>query len=281
MLASPPVARPRPLPPRIPGLVDAHCHLDYPPMVDDVAATLAAARAVGVTQVLHVGCTRESQLRALALIDAHAEVFASLGIHPHDAKTTDDTALAELRARAAHPKVLAIGETGLDYHYNLSTPDEQRASLRAHVALARELDLPLVLHIREAHDEALAIVQAVGPRAHHPGMVHCFTGGPKEADAWLALGFHISYSGIATFPTAEAIREAARLTPADRILLETDAPYLSPVPVRGTKNEPAHVAFTCARLAETRGEDPHALARGAAANTRALLRMPAPAPEAP
>jgi TatD DNase family protein len=245
-------------------------------MGDDVAATLAAARAVGVEQFLHVGCTRDSQLRALALIDAHPEVFASLGIHPHEAKTTDAVALAELRARVAHPKVLAIGETGLDYHYNLSTPDEQRASLRAHVALARELDLPLVLHIREAHDEALAIVQEVGPREHAPGMVHCFTGGTREAEAWLALGFHVSFSGIATFPNAEAIRDAVRLTPADRILLETDAPYLAPVPVRGSKNSPANVAFTCARLAEVRGEDPHALAQRAAANARALLRMPAP-----
>jgi TatD DNase family protein len=257
--------------------VDAHCHLDYPPMADDVSATLAAARAVGVEQVLHVGCTRESQPRALALVDAHADVFASIGIHPHDAKTTDEVALAELRERAGHPKVLAIGETGLDYHYNLSTPDEQRASLRAHVALARELDLPLVLHIREAHDEALAIVQEVGPREHAPGMVHCFTGGPKEAEAWLRLGFHVSYSGIATFPTAEAIRDAVRLTPDDRILLETDAPYLAPVPVRGAKNEPANVAFTCARLAEARGQDPHVLARQAAANARSLLRMPVPA----
>jgi TatD DNase family protein len=274
------VARQRPLPPRIPGLVDAHCHLDYPPMVDDVAATLAAARAVGVVQVLHVGCTRDSQLRALALVDAHAEVFAALGIHPHDAKTTDDTALAELRARAAHPKVLAIGETGLDYHYNLSDPPQQRASMAAHVALARELGLPLVLHIREAHDEALAIVQAVGPREREPGMVHCFTGGPREAEAWLALGFHVSFSGIATFPNAEAIREAVRLTPDDRILLETDAPYLAPVPVRGSKNVPANVAFTCARLAELRGQDPHGLALHAAANARALLRMPSPHPAA-
>jgi TatD DNase family protein len=274
------MGRPRPLPPRLPGLVDAHCHLDYPPMADDVAATLAAARAVGVEQVLHVGCTRQSQPRALALVDAHPEVFAALGIHPHEAKTTDDAALAELRARAAHPKVLAIGETGLDYHYNLSTPEEQRASLRAHVALARALELPLVLHIREAHDEALAIVQEVGPRPQAPGMVHCFTGGPRQAEAWLALGFHISYSGIATFPNAAPIREAVQLTPADRILLETDAPYLSPVPVRGTKNEPAHVAFTCACLAQIRGEDPQALARQAAANTRALLRMPAAPPPA-
>lgn len=248
-------------------------------MADDVVATLAAAAAAGVEQVLHVGCSRDSQPRALALIDAHADVFAALGIHPHEAKTTDDVALGELEQRAAHPKVLAIGETGLDYYYNLSDPPQQRASLEAHVALARRLDMPLVLHIRDAHQEALAIVQATGPREHDPGMVHCFTGGPKEAEAWLALGFHLSFSGIATFPTAEDIREAVHITPDDRILLETDAPYLSPVPVRGTKNQPAFVAFTCARLAEARQQDPFVLAQQAAANTRALLRMPAPARE--
>ncbi len=243
-------------------------------MADDVAATLAAARAIGVEQVLHVGCSRESQPRALALVDAHATVFTAIGIHPHEAKTTDATALAELEARLAHPKALAVGETGLDYHYNLSTPAEQRASLEAHVALARRLGLPIVLHIREAHDEALAIVQAVGPRERDPGMVHCFTAGPREAEAWLALGFHISFSGIATFTTAEEIREAVRIVPDDRILLETDAPYLAPVPMRGAKNEPANVAFTCMRLAEVRGVAPPALASQAATNTRALLAMP-------
>lgn len=245
-------------------------------MADDVAATLAAAAAVGVEQVLHIGCTRESQPRALALIDAHPQVFAAIGIHPHEGKTTDDTALAELRERAAHPKVLAIGETGLDYHYNLSDPPQQRESMAAHVALARQLDLPLVLHIRDAHEQALAIVQEVGPRERDPGMVHCFTGGPKEAEAWLALGFHLSFSGIATFPSAQDIREAACLTPDDRILLETDAPYLAPVPMRGTKNQPAFVAFTCAQLAQARQQDPLTLATKAAANTRALLRMPLP-----
>lgn len=243
-------------------------------MVDDVAATLAAAAAVGVEQVLHVGCSRESQPRALALADAHAEVFAAVGIHPHEAKTTDDVALRELEERLGHPKVLAVGETGLDYHYNRSDPRQQRASMEAHVALARRLDLPLVLHIRDAHEEALAIVAAIGPREHDPGMVHCFTAGPKEAQAWLALGFHLSFSGIATFPSAQDIREAVQLTPDDRILLETDAPYLAPVPMRGRKNQPAFVAFTCAQLAQTRGQDPHALALQAASNTRSLLRMP-------
>jgi len=243
-------------------------------MIDDVAATLEEARRAGVEQVVHVGCARETQARAVELAEAHADVFAVVGIHPHHANTTDDEALADIERRAAHPKVVAIGETGLDYHYNLSEPPQQRASLAAHVALARRLDLPVVLHVREAHEEALAIVADTGPRAEAPGMVHCFTAGPREAEAWLALGFHISFSGIATFPKAEELREAVRLVPADRIMLETDAPYLAPVPMRGRKNTPANVAFTCARLAEVRGEDPHVLAKQAARNTRALLRMP-------
>ncbi len=243
-------------------------------MSDDVTATLAAARRAGVVQMVHVGCTRSTQARAVELAEAHDEVFAVVGIHPHEAKTTDDEALAQIEQRAGHPKVVAIGETGLDYHYNLSEPPQQRESLAAHVTLARRLGMPVVLHIREAHEEAPAIVQRAGPREHAPGMVHCFTAGPREAEAWLSLGFHISFSGIATFPKAQELREAVRLVPSDRIMLETDAPYLAPVPMRGTKNIPANVAFTCARLAEVRGEDPHALARQAAANTRALLEIP-------
>lgn len=242
-------------------------------MVDDVEATLEAARRAGVEQVVHVGCTRESQPRAVALAEAHPSIFAVVGIHPHDAKTTDDEALAELEQRAAHPKVVAIGETGLDYHYNLSDPPQQRRSLEAHVAMARRLNMPLVLHVREAHDEALAIVEQTGPRERMPGMVHCFTAGPREAEAWLRLGFHVSFSGIATFPKAEEIREAVELVPDDRIMLETDAPYLAPVPMRGTKNVPANVAFTCSRLAEVRGQDPQVLAALATANTRALLGL--------
>ncbi len=246
-------------------------------MSDDVQAALEHCRAVGVEQVVHVGCSRDSQPHAVELAAAHPEVFAAIGIHPHEAKTTDDEALAELRRLATQPKVVAIGETGLDYHYNLSAPEQQRSSLAAHVHMARELDMPLVLHIREAHREALDIVRDAGPRATAPGMIHCFTAGPTEAEAWLALGFHLSFSGISTFPKAEEIRDAVKLTPDDRILLETDAPYLAPVPMRGTKNLPANVAFTCQRLAEVRGVDPRVLARQAADNTRALLDMPEPA----
>jgi TatD DNase family protein len=266
-------------PPHIPyvgGLVDAHCHLDYPPMIDDLPATLAAGAAVGIVQYVHVGCSPASMQRAAAIARDHAPVFASVGIHPHDASATSDALLREIEELAAQPKVLAIGETGLDYYYDRSPREQQQKSFAQHVELARKLDLPLVLHIRDAHEEAQAIVRDAGPRAQMPGMIHCFTAGPTEARAWLDLGFHLSFSGIATFKTATEIREAAKLCPADRILLETDAPYLSPEPLRGRKNRPAHLAFTCARLAEERGEAAPALAQRAAANTRALLGMPLP-----
>jgi TatD DNase family protein len=266
----------RPLPPFIPGLIDAHCHLDYAPMADDLEATLSAGRAAGVEQYVHVGCSLESMDRAVELSAAHDEVFAVVGIHPHEAKTTDDEALAKVERLAAQPKVVAIGETGLDYHYDMSPREDQRRSLAQHVEMARRLDMPLVLHIREAHDEALAIVAEAGPRTELPGMVHCFTAGPDEARKWLDLGFHISFSGISTFKKATEIREAVKLVPGDRIMLETDAPYLSPEPLRGRKNQPAHVAFTCARLAIERGVEAPALAHQATANTRALLAIPAP-----
>lgn len=262
-------------PPRIDGLIDAHCHLDYAPMSDDLGATLAAAAEAGVVQVLHVGCSLESLDRAMELAEADPRIFVSIGIHPHVASTITDAVIERLRTLARHERVLAIGETGLDYHYNRSTPDEQRSGLARHAELAAEVDLPLVLHIRDAHDEAIEILKDRDvPRG---AMVHCFTGTPEDAGRWLELGYHLSFSGIATFPKAAPVTEAARICPADRILLETDAPYLAPVPVRGRKNHPAYVAFTCQRLAEVRGEAPEALAARAAANTRALLQMPEPA----
>ncbi len=266
-------------PPFLPGLIDAHCHLDYAPMSPDLQACFEAGTAAGVVQYVHVGCSPESMDRAVALADAHPQVFAAVGVHPHEAKHTDEAILGRLRAYAKNPNVVAIGETGLDYHYDLSPRDDQRRSLAQHVELAGELDMPLVLHIRDAHQEALAIVAEAKPRSAMPGMVHCFTAGPDEARAWLALGFHISYSGISTFKTAQGIRDAVALTPADRILVETDAPYLAPEPLRGRKNTPANVAFTCARLAEVRGVSPETLAQQAAQNTRELLGMP-PAPPA-
>lgn len=262
-----------PPPPRLPGLVDTHCHLDYPPMIDDLAGTLRRAADVGVVQLIHVGCSRTSAPRAVSLAAQFPHLFAAVGIHPHEASGADDAAMAEIAALARDPKVVAVGETGLDYHYNRSPPEAQKRALAAHRELARALDKPLVLHIRDAHADALAILGDADPLPRR-GVVHCFTGTPEEAEQWLQRGYYLSFSGIATFPQAQGPREAARRCPADRILLETDAPYLAPVPVRGRKNEPANVAFTCAHLAGVRGDDPPALALQAGANARACFALP-------
>ncbi len=262
-----------PRPPRLVGLVDTHCHLDYAPMIDDLAGTLQRAADAGVVQLIHIGCTRRSAPVAVELAARHDHVFAAVGIHPHDADEVDDAALAEIAALARAPKVVAVGEAGLDYFYKNSAPEAQRRAMAAHVEIARAADRPLVLHIRDAHPDALAVVDAAPPLPRR-GVVHCFTGTAGEAAAWLARGYFLSFSGIATFPHADALREAVRACPADRILLETDAPYLAPVPVRGRKNEPANVAFTCVHLAGLRGEDPAELAVRAGQNARAAFGLP-------
>jgi len=268
-----------PRPPCFPGLVDTHCHLDYSPMIDDLGATLQRAADAGVEQMIHIGCSRVSAPRAVALVAPYAHLFAAVGIHPHDASEADEAALADIATLAQDPKVVAVGETGLDYHYNRSPPDAQKRALAAHREIARALGKPLVLHIRDAHADALEIL-GDAPPLPRGGVVHCFTGTPAEAEQWLARGYLLSFSGIATFPQAGGLRDAARLCPADRLLLETDAPYLAPVPVRGRKNEPANVAFTCAHLAGVRGDDPAALAVQAGANARTFFRLPTRAPAA-
>ncbi len=269
--------KPRVAPPSIPGLIDSHCHLDYPPMSDDLEATLQRAARAGVVQFLHIGCRLDAFDSALALANSDPRIFAALGIHPHDGTTVDDQAMVLLEQRVVQnrERVVAIGETGLDYYYDNSPRNVQQQAFSRHIELANRLDMPLVLHIRDAHDDALHLVDE-HPRRDDPGIVHCFTGTPDEAKRWLDRGFHISFSGIATFPTAAPLREAARICPDDRILLETDAPFLAPVPNRGRKNEPAFVAFTCAHLAAERRQDARELARLASENTRRLLNLPTP-----
>jgi TatD DNase family protein len=274
-LDKPDKTKPRTAPPHVAGLIDSHCHLDYAPMSPDVTGTLARARAAGVEQCVTIGCSPSSMPVAVELARSHAQVFASVGIHPHEARHLDDAMLEQIEQLAASTpeKVVAIGETGLDYHYDFSPRDAQLLGFARQIALAKRLDLPLVLHIRDAHADAWQVLAEHPPR-ENPGVVHCFTGTPAEAERWLELGWHISFSGIATFKTAVALREAAALVPRDRIMLETDAPYLAPEPLRGRKNEPANVAFTCVALANVRGETPGELAGFAAANTRSLFRLP-------
>ncbi|MFO7567157.1 MAG: TatD family hydrolase [Enhygromyxa sp.] len=260
----------RPRPPHIPGLIDSHCHLDYEPMSSDIAATLARAREAGVERCVHIGCSPHSMARAVEIARAHPEIRASVGIHPHEARHLDDALLAQIEQLAGDPAVVAIGETGLDYHYDLSPRDDQLRAFGQQIDLARRLDMPLVLHIRDAHEDAWAVLEEHPPRST-PGVVHCFTGNAAQARRWLELGWYISFSGIATFKKAVELREAVSLVPRDRIMLETDAPYLAPEPLRGRKNEPANVAFTCVALAKLRGEAPELLAEAATANTLALF----------
>jgi TatD DNase family protein len=276
-LDKPPKSKPPTVPPRVAGLIDSHCHLDYAPMSPDVSGTLARAHAAGVEQCVTIGCSPKSMAVAVELARDHAHVFASVGIHPHEARHLDDAMLEQIEQLAAAPgeKVVAIGETGLDYHYDFSPREDQVIAFGRQIDLAKRLDLPLVLHIRDAHADAWQVLAEHPPR-QNPGVVHCFTGTPAEAERWLELGWHISFSGIATFKTATALREAAALVPRDRIMLETDAPYLAPEPLRGRKNEPANVAFTCIALANVRGETPEQLASFATANTRSLFRLPLP-----
>lgn len=258
-------------PPKLPGLIDSHCHLDYAPMIDDVAATLTRAAAAGVERCVHIGCTPSTWSPALALAHAHADVFCALGVHPHDATLADEPTLARLADLVRDPRVVGVGETGLDYFYDRSPRAVQQTAMAAHLAIARAAGKPVILHIRDAHADAWAVVDAA---AAVPGVIHCFTGTPDEAREWLRRGYALSFSGIATFPASEALREAARICPPDRILLETDAPYLAPVPVRGRPNEPANVAYTCARLAAVRGVSAEELARTTAANTAAFFQLP-------
>jgi TatD DNase family protein len=258
-------------------LVDSHCHVAEPEFDADRNAVLARAAANGVTTLVCVGATgpAEANAPAVALAGRHGEVdlFATVGIHPHHASTGDDAAFATLERLAAAPGVVAIGETGLDFHYDFSPRPAQLAAFARTVALARRLAMPLVVHVREAHAEAAAMLSAE-KATDVGGVIHCFTGDAEDARRYLDLGFHISASGIVTFKNADALRQAIRGVPRERLLIETDAPYLAPVPHRGRRNEPAWVRVVAAAVAAVRGEPLPELAASTAVNARRLFRLP-------
>ncbi len=254
-------------------LVDSHCHLDDEKFAADRDATIARAREAGVERMMAIGTGDgpPDLEAAVRLARAHEFIYATVGVHPHDAaKATPETfdRLAEL---AREPKVLAIGEIGLDYHYDFSPRDVQREVFARQLQLAAHARKPIVIHTREAWDETLALIREHG--LPFGGIMHCFTGGAKEADQALELGFHLSFGGILTFPKADDIRQAAARTPEDRLLIETDSPYLAPVPHRGKRNEPAFLAETARRLAELRGVTPEDIARATASNFDRLFRL--------
>ncbi len=207
---------------------------------------------------------------AVRLAEKHDQVYASIGVHPHDASKLTAQTLDDLRALAANPKVVAFGEIGLDYHYDFSPRDAQREAFVAQLQLARELDLPVTIHTREAWDDTMSVLREHWSGEGRKAIMHCFTGDPVQAREALALGFHLSYGGVLTFKTAENVRESARITPDDRLLIETDAPYLAPIPYRGKRNEPAMMVETARKLAEVRGTGVDHIAQVTTANFERL-----------
>ncbi|WP_372929992.1 TatD family hydrolase [Methyloceanibacter sp.] len=234
-------------------LIDSHCHLDFPQLSDELDAVLARAQDAGVALMVTIS-TRVAQFGKLTdIVEARDNVFCSIGTHPHNAAEEPDVTADELIEIARHPKVVAIGEAGLDYHYDHSPRDAQMKGFRTHIAAARETGLPLVIHAREADEDVARILEEESEKGAFPFVLHCFTSGPDLAKRGLALGGFVSFSGVVTFKKADALREIARTVPSTRVLVETDAPYLAPEPFRGKTNEPSFVAHTATRLATVRG----------------------------
>jgi TatD DNase family protein len=256
-------------------LVDSHCHLDDEQFAGDREATIERARDAGVERMMAIGTgggppDLETGIR---LAEQYPFIFATVGVHPHDAAKTTPETFERLAELAQHPKVLAIGEIGLDYHYDFSPRDVQHTVFAAQLELAACARKPIVIHTREAWDDTQALIRGHG--LPFGGIMHCFTGGPQEAKQALELGFHLSFGGILTFPKADNVRQAAALTPQDRLLVETDAPYLAPVPHRGKRNEPAFMLETVRRLAEVRGATTDQIAAITTRNFDQLCRQPA------
>ena len=248
-------------------LVDSHCHLDFADFAPEREAVIERARAAGIGTMVTI-CTRLDEFPAArAIAEAHADIWCSVGVHPHEAADYAETTADELATLAAQPRVIGIGETGLDFHYDHSPRDVQERIFRTQIAAARVSGLPLIIHAREADAEIAHILQEEGAAA---GVLHCFSSGRGLAEAALDLGFYISISGIVTFKNADELRGIVRDVPLDRLLIETDAPYLAPVPYRGKRNEPAFVAATAAAVAALKGIEPEALA---AATTDNFFRL--------
>jgi TatD DNase family protein len=259
-------------------LVDSHCHLDFPDFADDLDGVVGRARAVGIERMVTISTRVKRHAELLAITERFPEVYCSVGTHPHNAQEELDVTAAELVALTRAPKVVALGEAGLDYHYDNSPRDAQERGFRTHIAAARETGLPLVIHTREADDDAARILEEETGKGAFPAVLHCFTGGRELAHRAVALGHFISFTGILTFKNSAALREIAASLPADRILVETDAPYLAPGKFRGKRNEPSYVVETAKVLADARGVSFDDIARQTTANFFHLFRkVPKPA----
>jgi TatD DNase family protein len=257
-------------------LIDSHCHLDDKQFNGDREAVMERALKVGVTAMIAIG-TGEGppDLEAAVRLAANHEfMFATVGVHPHNAAQAGPGTADRLRELLSEPKVVALGEIGLDYHYDFSPRERQRAVFVEQLSLAREARKPIIIHTREAWEDTVAILKEHWVPEGLPGVMHCFSGGPAEARLSIELGFFVSFAGIVTYPKATGIHEAAKLVPLDRLMVETDAPYLAPVPKRGKRNEPAFIAHTAERLAALRGEPLDALAAATVQNTTRVFALP-------
>ena len=256
--------------------IDSHCHLTDTQFDEDRDTILTRARAAGIARFITIGATGEfwHNKKAVALAREHPDIFATVGVHPHHAKTITPETYDQLRQLAQEPKVVGLGETGLDFYYDYSPRAAQRRHFRAFIQLALELDLPLSLHVRDAYAEAADILRQEG-RGRVRGVMHCFTGTVPEAQALLALGLCISFSGIVTFKRARELREVVPSVPLDRLLIETDCPYLAPVPYRGRRNEPAYVSRVAATIAQVKAVPPEEVAQATWHNTERLFRLDA------
>lgn len=249
------------------GFFDSHCHVHDERMPGGTDAAVQAARDAGVATMVTVGCDRETSLQAIAAAEAHPDVWATVGLHPHEASRGVDT----IRDLFDHPKVVAVGEAGLDYYYDHSPRDAQRAAFAEQIALAHELGLPLVIHTRDAWDDTFDVLAAEG--VPEQTVFHCFTGGPDEARRCLDTGAFVSFSGIVTFKSAAEVQEAAHLVPLDRMLVETDAPYLAPIPHRGRTNQPAWVTDVARFVADLRDLPLDIVAAATASNGAACFPL--------
>ena len=255
------------------SLIDSHCHLDSPEFDADRDAVIERAFEAGVEHMLAIGTgSGPPDLEAgVRLADKYPAFYATVGVHPHDAAKATPSDLERLAGLLQHPKVIATGEIGLDYHYDFSPREVQLKVFIEQMAIAAAAKKPIVIHTREAWDDTLALIEQYWKPHGLPGIMHCFSGGPAEAERALDLGFYLSFGGILTFPKALDVQAAAKLAPRDRILIETDAPYLAPVPRRGKRNEPALMVHTARKLAELRGEACEDICRTTTENFRRLL----------
>ncbi len=234
-------------------LVDSHCHLDFPDYAGSVDAVVARAKQAGVATCLSIGTELARFAGVRAVAERFADVWCSVGVHPHEAEKESLAGPKPILAETGHPKVVGIGETGLDYYYEHSPRQAQIANFRAHIAAARDSGLPLIVHTRDADDDTIAVLEDEMGKGAFTGLIHCFTGTQRLADAVLALGLSVSVSGIATFKNSQALRDVIKSVPLERLLVETDAPFLAPVPFRGKTNEPAFVVHTARMLAALKG----------------------------